>query len=122
MSTENEILDSKINASSNINNPTYPGPHGKMFIYKRNLTLYLAQTKLPKAVCDSMSFASEILDLPPPYKMRKVKIISTPQDKEEPKDKKKIWTEDPDGTPKKRLIFSSKSGRLLEGLEIGSIQ
>jgi hypothetical protein len=89
MSTENEILDSKINASSNINNPTYPGPHGKMFIYKRNLTLYLAQTKLPKAVCDSVSFASEVLDLPPPYKMRKVKIISTPQDKEEPKDKKK---------------------------------
>jgi hypothetical protein len=40
MSTENEILDSKTNASANINDPTYPGPHGKMFIYKRNLTLY----------------------------------------------------------------------------------
>jgi hypothetical protein len=121
MSTENEILDPKTNASANINDPTYPGPNGKMFIYKRNLTLYLAQTKLPKAVYDHVGFASEILTLPPPYKMRKVKIIATPHDKEDPKDKKKIWTADPDGTPKKRLIFS-KSGRLLEGLEVGSIQ
>jgi hypothetical protein len=53
--------------------------------------------------------------------MRKPKIIATPQDKEDSKAKKKIWTEDPDGTPKKRLIFS-KSGRLLEDLEIGSIE
>ena len=72
-STENEIchkiLDPKTSASANINDPTYPGPHGKAFIYKRNLTLYLAQTKLPKAVYDSVSFApSEILDLPPSYK------------------------------------------------------
>jgi hypothetical protein len=37
MTTENEILDPKINASANINDPTYPGHHGKMFIYKRNL-------------------------------------------------------------------------------------
>jgi hypothetical protein len=97
MSTENEILDPKISASANTNDPTCPGPNGKMFIYKRNLTLYLAQTKLPKAVDDSVSFASEILTLPPSYKMRKVKIIATPQDKQEdPKDKKKIWTEDPD--------------------------
>jgi hypothetical protein len=121
MSSENEILDSKINASANINDPTCPGPNGKMFIYKRNLALYLAQTKLPKAVCDSVSFASEILILPPSYKMRKVKIIATPQDKEDPKDKKKIWTEDPDGTPKKRLIFG-KSGRLLEGLKISCLK
>jgi hypothetical protein len=65
MSTENEILDSKINASANINNPTYPGPHGKMFICNRNLTLYLAQTKPPKAVYDSVSFgASEVLTCP----------------------------------------------------------
>jgi hypothetical protein len=62
-----------------------------------------AQTKLPKAVYDPVGFASEILDLPPSFKMRKVKIIATPQDKEDPKDKKKIWTEDPDGRapPKK---------------------
>jgi hypothetical protein len=54
--------------------------------------------------------------------MRKVKIIATPPDKEDTKAKKKIWTEDPDGTPpKKRLIFS-KSGRLLEDLEIGPMQ
>jgi hypothetical protein len=105
MTTENEISDSKINASANINDPTYPGPHGKMFIYKRSPTLYLAQTKLPKAVYDSVSFASEILALPPSYKMRKVKIIATPPDKEDTKAKKKIWTEDPDGTPKKGLIF-----------------
>jgi hypothetical protein len=58
MTTENEILDSKISASENINDSTYPGPHGKMFIYKRSLTLYLAQTKLPKAVYDSVSFAT----------------------------------------------------------------
>jgi hypothetical protein len=53
--------------------------------------------------------------------MRNVKIFATPPDIEEPKGRNKIWTEDPDGTPKKRLIFS-KSGRLLEGLEIGPIQ
>jgi hypothetical protein len=46
------------------------------------------------------------------YKRRKVKIIATPHDKGDPKDKKRIWTEDPDGTPKKRLIFS-KSGKVL---------
>jgi hypothetical protein len=80
-----------------------------MFIYKRNLTLYLAQTKLPKAVYDSVSFASEILDLPPSYKMREVKVIATPQDKEEPKDKKKIWTEVVLGEcwgRRPRLVFS----------------
>ena len=58
--------------------PTYPGPGGKMCIFKRNLTLYLAQTKLPKAIYDSVSFASEVLDLPPSYKMRKAKGIETP--------------------------------------------
>jgi hypothetical protein len=50
MNTESDILDSE---SDNINDPTYPGPDGKMCIIKRNLTLYLAQTsrppKLPKA-------------------------------------------------------------------------
>jgi hypothetical protein len=95
MSTENGIPDSMINASANINSPTYPRPNGKMFIYKRNPTLYPAQTKLLKAVYDSVSasFASEVLALPPPYKMRKVKIIATPHGKEDPKDKKRIWTE-----------------------------
>jgi hypothetical protein len=69
MGIENDILDSKIDASENINDPTYPGPDGKMFISKRNLTLYPAQTKLPKAISDSVCFASEILDLAPSYKM-----------------------------------------------------
>jgi hypothetical protein len=59
----------------NINDPTYPGPDGKMFVFKRNLTPYLAQTKLPKAVYDHVSFASQVLTLPPPYKMRKAKIV-----------------------------------------------
>jgi hypothetical protein len=70
MGTENEILGPKISAAANTNDPTYPGPDGKMLIFKRNLTPHLAQTKLPKAVCDSVSFApaSEILDLPPSYK------------------------------------------------------
>jgi hypothetical protein len=53
--------------------------------------------------------------------MRKVKIIATPPDKEETKTSNKIWTQDPDGTPKKRPIFS-KFGSLLEGLGIGPIQ
>jgi hypothetical protein len=121
MSTEHDILDSKIQSSAIINDPTYPGPDGKMFIFKRNLTLYLAQTKLNKAISDHVCFASEILDLPPSYKMRKVKIIATPPDKDDTKGKNKTWTENPDGTPKKRLIFS-KSGRLLEDLEVGSMQ
>jgi hypothetical protein len=119
MSTEDDILDSKLKASDNINDSTYPGPDGKMFIFKRNLTPYLAQTKPPKAVYDHVSFASQVLTLPPSYKMRKVKIIATPQDKEDSKATNKVWTEDPDGTPKKGLIFS-KSGSLLEGLEMGS--
>jgi hypothetical protein len=32
--------------------------------------------------------------------MRKVTAIATPADTEEPKGKNKIWTKDPDGTPK----------------------
>jgi hypothetical protein len=63
MSTENEIFDSKLSASDNINDPTYPGPDGKLCIFKSNLTLYLAQTKLPKAVYDHVSFASQVLTL-----------------------------------------------------------
>jgi hypothetical protein len=110
MSIENDILDSKIHASANTNDPTCPGPDGKMFISKRNLALYLAQTKLPKAVYDHTSFASEILDLPPSYKMRTVEIIATPADIEEPKGRNKIRTKDPDGTPKKGLIFSKSRG------------
>jgi hypothetical protein len=56
--------------------------------------------------------------------MRKAKTTATcatPPDKEDPKATNKAWTEDPDGTPKKRLIFS-KSESMLEGLQIGSIQ
>jgi hypothetical protein len=97
MSTENDILDPKLHASANINgDPTYPGPDGKMCIFKGNLTLYLAQTKLPKAVYDHVSFASQFLTSPPPYKMRKYKIIAAPQDKEDSKATNKVWTEDPD--------------------------
>jgi hypothetical protein len=122
MSTERDILDSKIHAPETTNDPTYPGPHGKMFTFKRNpLALYLAQTQLNKEISDHVCFASEIRDLPPSYKVRKVKIIATPPDKDGKGGNNKIWTEDPDGTPKKRLIFS-KSGRLLEGLPIDSVQ
>jgi hypothetical protein len=92
-----------------------------MFICKRNLALYLAQTKLPRAVYEHVSFASEILALPPSYKTREVRIIATPHDKDGAKASNKTWTEGPDGTPKKRRIFS-KSGKVLEGLEIGPIQ
>jgi hypothetical protein len=66
MNTENDILDPKLKASDNTNDPTYHGPDGNVFICKRNLTLYLAQTKLPKAVYDHVSFASQALTLPPP--------------------------------------------------------
>ena len=62
MSIEHDILDSKIQSSAIINDLTYPGPDGKMFIFKRNLTLYLAQTKLNKAISDHVCFTSEILD------------------------------------------------------------
>ena len=76
MNTERDILGSKIQASAAINDPTYPGPDGKMFIFKRNLTPYLAQTKLNKAISDHVCFASEVLDLPPSYKMRTVELIA----------------------------------------------
>jgi hypothetical protein len=31
--TERDILGSKIQASATINDPTYPGPDGKMFVF-----------------------------------------------------------------------------------------
>jgi hypothetical protein len=101
MTTENDILDPKINASANINDPTYPGPDGKMFQKKP-----YAIPRPDQATQSSLRFrelrASEILDLPPSYKMRKVKIIATPEDTEEPRGKNKIWTEDPGGTLRRR--------------------
>jgi hypothetical protein len=70
MSTENEVLDQRLKPSGPINDPAYPGPNGKMFIFKINLTPRLAQTNLPKAVCDQpqsqVGFASHItFNLPP---------------------------------------------------------
>jgi hypothetical protein len=53
--------------------------------------------------------------LPAPYKTIQVKIIAIPPDKGESTEGNKIWTEDSDGTPKKRLIFS-KSGDRAAGL------
>jgi hypothetical protein len=33
MNNENDILDPELEASDNINDPTYPGPDGKMFVF-----------------------------------------------------------------------------------------
>jgi hypothetical protein len=63
-SIEHDILDPKIHESAVINDPTYyPGPDGKMFIFKRNLTLYLAQTKPNKAISEHGSFKANPLEL-----------------------------------------------------------
>jgi hypothetical protein len=47
MGIENDILDPKIHASANINDPTCPGPDGKMSIFKRNLTLVRCTSPRP---------------------------------------------------------------------------
>ena len=36
-----------------VNDAYYPGPGGKMYSWKRNLSLALAQTKLPKKIYDN---------------------------------------------------------------------
>jgi hypothetical protein len=98
-----------------------------MFIFKRNPALYLAQTsKLPKAVYDHASFASQVLALPPSYKMREVKAIATPPARQRRYEGNEQGM---DGGPRrhpqeeahgKRLVFS-KSGSMPEGLQIGSM-
>jgi hypothetical protein len=42
--------------------------------------------------------------------MRKVRIIATPHDKDGAKASNRTWTEDPDGTPKKKRLVFSESG------------
>jgi hypothetical protein len=96
MNTENVILDSKPMASDNTNDPTYPGPDGKMFLFKRNLALYLAQTKLPtqsslrpRELCQpGPCFATTIQD-----GERKSRPTATPSDKEDTKATNKVCDE-----------------------------
>jgi hypothetical protein len=50
MSQTGSIQGAKTGSYNNMNDPTYPGPDGKMFTWKRNVALHLAQTRLPKSV------------------------------------------------------------------------
>jgi hypothetical protein len=66
MSQTGSIQGAKIGSYNNMNDPTYPGPDGKMSTWKRNVALHLAQTRLPKSVYEYIGLGSEISDLPRP--------------------------------------------------------
>ena len=72
MSQTGSIQGAKIGSYNNMNDPTYPGPDGKMFTWKRNVALHLAQTRLPKSVYEYIDLGSEIFDLPPSYKLTRL--------------------------------------------------
>ena len=71
MSQTGSIQGAKIGSYNNMNDPTYPGPDGKMFTWKRNVALHLAQSRLPKSVNEYIDLGSEIFDLPPSYKAKR---------------------------------------------------
>ena len=75
MSQTGSIQGAKIGSYNNMNDPTYPGPDGKMFTWKRNVALHLAQTRLPKSVYEYIDLGSEIFDLPPSYKTIEATIV-----------------------------------------------
>jgi hypothetical protein len=64
MSQTGSIQGAKIGSYNNMNDPTYPGPDGKVFAWKRNVALHLAQTRLPRSVYEYIDLGSEIFDLP----------------------------------------------------------
>jgi hypothetical protein len=79
MSQTGSIQGAKIGSYNNMN-----GPEGKMFTWKRNAALHLAQTRLPKSVYEYIDLGSEIFDLPPPYKTTETTIVATPDKKKDP--------------------------------------
>ena len=77
--TTGSIQGAKTGSYNNTNDPTYPGPDGKMFTWKRDVALHLAQTRLPKkSVHEHIDLGSEIFDLPPPYKTAEVRALGPP--------------------------------------------
>jgi hypothetical protein len=77
--TTGSIQGAKTGSYNNTNDPTYPGPDGKMFTWKRDVALHLAQTRLPKkSVHEHIDLGSEIFDLPPPYKTAEDRALGPP--------------------------------------------
>ena len=61
-----------------VNDPTYPGPDGRMFTWKRNAMLKIATSRMPKSCFEVVDFASQVFTLPPSYKMIDAKVIEPP--------------------------------------------
>jgi hypothetical protein len=120
MSQTGSIQGAKIGSYNNMNDPTYPGPEGKMFTWKRNVALHLAQTRLPKSVYEYIDMGSEIFDLPPSYKTIEATIVATPEKKKDPEARGHYWIDSPGGEAIKRLCFT-EDGALLERASVGTV-
>ena len=120
MSQTGSIQGAKIGSYNNMNDPTYPGPEGKMFTWKRNVALHLAQTRLPKSVYEYIDLGSEIFDLPPSYKTIEATIVATPEKKKDPEARGHYWIDSPGSQPIKRLCFT-EDGALLENASVGTV-
>ena len=120
MSQTGSIQGAKIGSYNNMNDPTYPGPEGKMFTWKRNVALHLAQTRLPKSVYEYIDLGSEIFDLPPSYKTIEATIVATPEKKKDPGARGHYWIDSPGGEALKRLCFT-EDGALLESASVGTV-
>jgi hypothetical protein len=119
MSQTGSIQGAKIGSYNNMNDPTYPGPDGKMFTWKRNVALHLAQTRPPKSVYEYIDLGSEIFDLPPSYKAIEATIVATPEKKKDPGARGHYWIDSPGGEALKRLCFT-EDGALLENASVGT--
>jgi hypothetical protein len=112
MSYNNDTKIARPSGSNNVNDPTYPGPTGRMFIFKKNITLYLATTRLPKSVYDHVDFASDVFDLPPSNKSIEAMVIATPKKEKYPKIEGQYFVRTRSGKEVKKLLFT-KQGELL---------
>jgi hypothetical protein len=128
MSQTGSIQGAKIGSYNNMNDPTYPGPDGKMFTWKRNVALHLVQTRLPKSIYEHIGLGSKIFDLPPaPYKgieativaLLEATIVATPDKKKGPEARGHYWIDSPRGEAIKRLCFT-EDGALLKNDTAGT--
>jgi hypothetical protein len=119
MSQTGSIQGAKIGSYNNMNDPTYPGPDGKVFTWKRNVALHLAQTRLPKSVYEYIGLGSEIFDLPPSYKTTEATIVATPDKKKDPVARGHYCIDSPAGEAIKRRCFT-EDGALLENASVGT--
>jgi hypothetical protein len=120
MSYNNDTKIAQPSGSNNVNDPTYPGPSGRMFVFKKNITLHLATTRLPKSVYDHVDFASDVFDLPPSNKSIEAMVIATPKKKKDPKIEGQYFVRTRSGKEVKKLLFT-KQGELLLDATPGTV-